>query len=227
MTFSVFRDGRPADPASGVTHQASGISKSNGDWDSGFGTDLDGSSSSYIDFPALSPTGNISVSYWANPDSIDSGTVNAIVSTYDGGVSDWFARGISDSNDELYIQMDGGSNNPQVHSGVVPSTNTWYHIVGIYDASTKNLSVYVNRNLKNSKIVSPGEADYTLGDGRIGKFNFGNPFEGTVDELSILDIMAIVSRLDRTDDQRTAVGTAPLGGDFKVLIFDRSQNSDA
>ena len=68
-------------------------------------------------------------------------------------------------------------------STLQPSANTWYHLVGVYDAAAHQLRLYVNGQLQ---AVTPFGGGFTAtGDTVIGRGKFGNPGDfvsGKIDE---------------------------------------------
>jgi hypothetical protein len=74
----------------------------------------------------------------------------------------------------------------------VLTTNTWYHVAGVYDAAAQTLSIYVNGVLDNgvlSGTVPAAQSDATVNvniaqrTGMPGTFNF----RGRIDEVHIFN----------------------------------------
>lgn len=116
---------------------------------------------------AISTTASYTVSAWANLSTLPSG--NATV------VSEW-----GTNNSPFYLQYNSGSwafsisNNdttsPTLNGAVGPSTvvaGTWYHITGVYNATTDTATLYVNGQLVGSQSNLPSwSAPGTLNIGR-------------------------------------------------------------
>ena len=76
------------------------------------------------------------------------------------------------------------SSNPQLISNLIPKTNTWYHIVGVYDVNTSYL--YINGILDNSSSITVALSNSTRFS--IGSSNTdasANYFNGLIDEVRI------------------------------------------
>jgi hypothetical protein len=111
--------------------------------------------------------------------SIDGTTVSAFYLQYNAGngrIS--FNRLASDSDSAASTVAEASA---------APSTGTWYHVVGVYDASAKTIALYVNGALQQS--VSFTSAWQGTGSTEVGRGKFsGNPTDfvnGTIDNARI------------------------------------------
>jgi len=72
-------------------------------------------------------------------------------------------------------------------ASAAPSTGTWYHVVGVYNASAQTIALYINGTLQQSvSFTSPWQATGNTLVGR-GKFS-GNPVDfvnGVIDNARI------------------------------------------
>jgi len=75
--------------------------------------------------------------------SIDAGTISPFYLQLTGGD---FAMTVRSANST--------SSTATTVTGLAPSTGTWYHVIGMYNASTSTLSLYVNGTLQNTATFS-------------------------------------------------------------------------
>jgi hypothetical protein len=93
--------------------------------------------------------------------------------------------GASSNGGELYFNIHTSNGSFTAFSGVVPSQNVWYNIVGTYDGS--NIKIYIDGVLKATTIVSGNINNNTellmLGDAGYG--GYSSILNGNLDEVSI------------------------------------------
>jgi len=93
--------------------------------------------------------------------------------------------GASSNGGELYFQVNTNTGDYQVFSGVVPSQNVWYNIVGTYDGL--NAKIYIDGVLKAtlSATGSINTNTQTLLLGDSGYSGYAGWLNGSLDEVSI------------------------------------------
>src|SRR6185295_7336602 len=75
----------------------------------------------------------------------------------------------------------------QRYGTTVRALNTWYHVAGVYDASTRTLNVYVNGVLNNGVLAGtvPATQVNSSVNVNIGRRTGGFYFNGIIDEVRI------------------------------------------
>jgi len=115
------------------------------------GADFERSNSEYLSITDASQTGldltnDFSVSMWINPESLSSGIENNLVGKY-ANASNQRSYTFSYYPNTTIFRMYNSSNGINVSNADISyslSTGTWYHVVGVYDASAGSIQVYVN-----------------------------------------------------------------------------------
>jgi hypothetical protein len=135
--------------------------------------------------PLLNSGGSYSVAAWVDLSQkgafatavSEDGTVNSVFFLQYDAADDRFAF----SNANARAVGDSGPN------GGSPTTGTWYHIVGVRDATANTMSIYVNGTLAGSTTVSP--ADLAAGPLATGRAKFGAQqvdfWPGSLDDVQI------------------------------------------
>ena len=70
-----------------------------------------------------------------------------------------------------------------------PVANQWYHVCGVFDSTTHEMSIYINGTFENSTVLN-GTIDVHASPIHLGARDFGGLdrfFEGTIDEVMIFD----------------------------------------
>lgn len=82
--------------------------------------------------------------------------------------------------------FNGGCNNADLNSGIVPVAGQWYHVVGTYDGVT--IKIFVNGVLANSAALATtiGTNTYDLNIGENSQAT-GRRWAGSIDEVKIFD----------------------------------------
>jgi glucose/arabinose dehydrogenase/PKD repeat protein len=164
-------------------------------WTTGkYGNSLSFSGNNFVNLgnPALlRMTGSMTLSAWinisANP-SDDAAIVGKLKS------AGWQLKTSPDTGPRTAaIQISSnGSNSIQRYSATVLTTNTWYHIAGVYDAAARTLNIYVNGVLDNGVLsgtvpAAQTDANFNVNIGQRtglpGTFNF----RGRLDEVHIFN----------------------------------------
>jgi len=172
--------------ASGLNGTATNIT-----W-SGDNAALNGTSSQIVTSgPAVSTTGSFTVSAWAKLDTLptdwktvvsqDGTNVPGFELHYDKEWSRWaFTRHNADNA--------SASSPVRAYANGTATTGVWTHLVGVYDASTKAMSLYVNGS-KSLYGATATTALASTGSVRIGSTHMGtnvsNYFPGAIDNVQI------------------------------------------
>ena len=169
-----------------------------------FALSLPGTSGSYADIPAdvVDTTQSFTVCAWINFNSVAG--FETFVSEDSGFQSAFFLQKRADTNTFCFTMPTNGASGPGTavfaDSGITPVGGPWYHVAGVYDASSQSLSVYVNGVLAGQTFAaSPSPANGHTGIGH-GQYNNGyvDWVNGAIDDvrfysgaLSAADILAI------------------------------------
>ncbi|MBF8295227.1 MAG: hypothetical protein HW389_1772, partial [Bacteroidetes bacterium] len=149
--------------------------------------------SSYVDFgnPALLQlTGSMTWSAWVNAaaNPPDDGQIIA----KSNGTNGWQLKTSPDTGPHTFgICVSSGGTRTQRYSTTVRSLNTWYHVVGVYNATAQTLDIYVNGVLDNGTLNGTVRASQ---DNAIVNVNIGKRtadawgsyyFNGIIDEVRV------------------------------------------
>lgn len=139
--------------------------------------------------PATSTNASFSVVAWAKLGA--KGTANRTLVSQDGAYLSGFYLHWNYSSDQWTLSMFGPDaasppNDAYAGNTATVNTNTWYHLVGVYDSTTQQARMYVNG--------SPGTAVGVTGAWNatgplvVGRGKWGGPvdqFNGVVDEVRV------------------------------------------
>ena len=146
--------------------------------------------SNYVDVgnPAsLQLTGSMTLSGWvyatANP--ADDGQIIAKSNDNDG----WQLKTSPDTGSHTFaVALGRGTYHTQRYSATVRQLNAWYHVTGVYNASSQTLDIYVNGQLDNGILsngpVPPSQTNANL-NVNIGRRTGGYNFIGTLDDVRV------------------------------------------
>src|SRR6266513_5324897 len=144
--------------------------------------------------PALNPPGAFSIAVWVNPKVAASGFHAVVVKNYTyflyASVSGYCGNG----------GVLAGFANTAVCTATPLAANTWTHLAVTYDGTT--LSLFRNGVLVASRAAS-GAAPSSTGTLQIGASQFGEYFNGLIDEVRIYD------RALSASDIQALLGAAP------------------
>jgi len=156
--------------------------------------------------PSLRISGSFTVSAWANWKAFNvGGTDEGIISKSGGFVSDvaWRLRGSEDcTNEAINLQVSGNGSTLAHRCGATTlSLNTWYHVVGVYNASTQTIDVYLNGVLDNGNLSGtvPASIYNSSSDVIIGRYWLTDDclFPGLIDEVRIYNYALSTSTIQQ------------------------------
>lgn len=133
--------------------------------------DFESGSSQYLtaaDSASLSLTSSLTLSAWIRPESTTAATEFAIASK-------GTAYQLVQYGDEIRMVI-GGSSNYATTNNVNLQTGTWYHVLGVYDASAQTVKIYVNGTEHVSTVT--GTIPSSISDGT-DSFDVGRLISGT------------------------------------------------
>lgn len=176
--------------------------------------------------PAVDTSGSFSVAAWVrSEDSGEGGVVSAEGSRNSGfrlyrlaGDGRWaFGRENTDTD---------GAAVTRAVSDSASAWGAWQHIAGVFDASAKTMTLYVNGKLQGSPVSFTGTPWKANGPLSIGKYKtagtYGGWFDGSIDQLQVWPRAVSASELGelvhpRSGSNMTIAGVAghwPLDGSF-------------
>jgi alpha-L-arabinofuranosidase len=184
--------GTTAADSSGNGHTAT--LEGNATWGSGqigsYALQLNGTPGTYADIsgPVINTTQSFTVAAWVNLTSTNG--YQTFVSIDGSQVSGFYFQLRGDSGKFALTRLAGDSTSSAtvVASALsAPTTNTWYYLVGVYDASAQTISLYVDGALQQTvSFTSPWQA---TGDTVIGRGKYsGSPVDfvsGRIDDVRI------------------------------------------
>ena len=152
---------------------------------------LTGAVGSYADIPrdVVDTTKSFTVAAWVKLNSL--GGFQTFVSEDSGFQATFFLQKRGDTNTFTFTQPFGAAGGPGVavyaDSGITPTLGTWYHVVGVYDATQQSASIYVNGVLAGQVYsVSPSPANGHTGIGH-GQYNnnYVDWVNGAIDDVRL------------------------------------------
>ena len=146
-------------------------------------------SSSYVDLgnPAsFQSAGSMTWSAWVNAAG-NPGDDGQIVAQSDDA-SGWQFKTSADTGVRTFgIAIGANGSHTQRNSNTVLALNTWYHVAGVYNATTQSLDIYVNGVLDNGVLRGTVPSSQVLAglNATVGKRSGGYYFNGVIDNLRI------------------------------------------
>jgi hypothetical protein len=152
---------------------------------------LTGAAGAYADIPrdVVDTTKSFTVAAWVKLNSL--GGFQTFVSEDSGFQATFFLQKRGDTNTFTFTQPFGAAGGPGVavypDSGMTPTVGTWYHVTGVYDATQRSASIYVNGVLAGQVYsVSPSPANGHTG---IGNGQYNNSYvdwvNGSIDDVRL------------------------------------------
>jgi lysozyme family protein len=115
--------------------------------------------------PVIDPTKSFTVSLWVNLTK-NTGTQTFVslpgtqVSNFYLQLGGWLSGGFVI---DLYPTDSTAASDAYTESTTKPAPNTWYHVTGVYDATAKQVRIYVNGKLENQAAAPGGSFANTTG----------------------------------------------------------------
>jgi hypothetical protein len=155
---------------------------------------------------SLQQTGSITLSAWVKFNNIIPD--KAIVSKHKGSpYRSYFLGTIPTSNHFRFIISSDGTSTSILDSNTTLVTETWYHVVGVFNASAQTMELYVNGSLDNSMSGGsvPTSVFNTSVNGAIGRHEGpGDYFDGLIDEVEIYNGALSTSEIEAIYDAGSA-----------------------
>jgi hypothetical protein len=111
--------------------------------------------------PQIEPTGSMTLAAWVNAGTLTTTFNDDVIISRDdfaGGYVGWVLKiGTLDCGTlaaAIQIASDA-TTSPERCSTTMPTTNTWYHVAGVYDATAATLDLYVDGVLDDGTLVNP------------------------------------------------------------------------
>ncbi len=160
--------------------------------------------------PTLRLTGSMTVSAWINSAAFPAD--DAAVVSRRGSIGMQLDTTIDRGPRTIGFKLTNSAGNDMFRYGsTAMQTGTWYHIAGVYDASTSSLDVYLNGLLDNGALVGTVTSaqqnspdDVFIGRRASGGFEFN----GSIDDVRIYD-RALTAAEIRADMNTALAGGAP------------------
>src|SRR5581483_207551 len=192
---------------------------------------LNGSGGTNVDIPAtvIDTTQSFSVAAWVKLNSLSG--YQTFVSIDGSQVSAFYLQLRGDTGQFAFTRLGGDSTSSSTtvaSASDAPSMGIWYHLVGIYDASAKTISLYVNGSLQQT--VAYSSAWQGTGHTEIGRGKYaGNPVDfvnGQIDDVHIYNIalsaksVADLATIDYwTFDEGSGTNAADASGNSRTAIL--------
>ena len=138
------------------------------------------------DSTSLSVTGSLTLAAWINPETVSVGTYN-ILAKWDGSNESYR---LMQNADEIRIELDASGNYVETSSSNL-AAGTWYHVVGVFDATSATAKVFINGLEATSSTT--GTIPSSTGDD-VGVFHLGAEdstggatgyYDGIIDEARV------------------------------------------
>lgn len=176
------------DEASGNANDSSGngntltntnsVSYTSGKFGNAGDFEKDSSQYQYVaDNANLSTTGDLSVGGWIKPESVTADIQFNIAGKWDGANESYL---LAQFGDEIRFYVDSSSNYVTTTASNL-TTATWYHVLGIYSASSRTAKIYINGVEQTT--TTTGTIPASIGDDG-GRFGIGAE-DSTVDNGTI------------------------------------------
>lgn len=129
----------------------------------------------------LFTSGGFTIEAWVKASAIN--RTQHIFSDYtSGGVTSSFVLGMNTSNNFTFFWENPSTTFPTVTSATTGTTGTWYHVVGVWDGTTRTIYINGSSDGTNNTAQSRSDAGQNAAIGRAGSFN-GLYFSGVIDEV--------------------------------------------
>jgi glucose/arabinose dehydrogenase/PKD repeat protein len=173
-----------------------------------------GSPLNYVDLASASPwslTGSATWSAWVFATGTPADDGQIIAKSGSAGAAGWQLKTSPDTGPHTFaigVSPDGVSN-VQRYSTTVRQLNTWYHVAGVYDASTQSLHIYVNGVLDDGVLrgTVPAAQFSPSVNTNIGRRTGGFYFAGRIDELRVYNTALTQAQIQA--DMNTPITAGP------------------
>ncbi len=187
-------------------------------------------SSSYVSLgnpAALQLTGSMTLSAWvriANYVTAD----NQIIAKADA-TGGWQLKATPDTGARTFgvVVSPASGSKANRYSTARASTNKWIHVAGVYDATAKTMSMYVNGSLSNGGlqgVIPASQWNNANQPVTIGRRTGGSYFNGIIDEARVYN--RALSAAEIQADMNTALPSAPPAVMLSVNGSPRSTGSE-
>ncbi len=193
--YWAFDEGTGSSAADATGNSFNATLQSGAKWVSGkVGTSaLSLTGTSYVDIPAavVNTASSFSVSAWVNLNKL--GGYQTFVSLDGNNVSAFSLQLRSDTGKFAFARPASDSATSAVTSAAAStsvSSGTWYHLVGVYDADSRTISLYVNGNLQQTVAYTSdwqGRGHTAIGRSKYGS-NFTNFANAQIDDVHMYNI---------------------------------------
>ncbi len=145
--------------------------------------------SSFVDvgLPALlQNTGSMTLAAWVYATANPTNDGQIISQSTNGG--GWQLKTTPDTGPATFgVKVTGSAGQTYRYSKTVRALNTWYHVAGVYNATTQTLDIYVNGVLDNGTLRGTVPSAQVLQNVNvnIGRRGGGYYFNGTIDEVRV------------------------------------------
>jgi hypothetical protein len=145
--------------------------------------------SSFVDLgipPLLQNTGSMTWAAWVFATATPANDGQIISQSASGG--GWQLKTTPDTGPQTFgVKVTGSTGQAYRYSKTVRALNTWYHVAGVYNATTKSLDIYVNGVLDDGTLLGTVPAAQVLQNTNvnIGRRNGGYYFSGVIDEVRV------------------------------------------
>ena len=161
-------------------------------------------------------TGSFAISAWAKVDGFNHSGYGEVIIGVNWASSAAIILGFENSG-QIIFRVQTGSDNFVV-SNTIATTGRWYHIVGVRNAVTDQLQLFVNGFLENAVPDNSGSLTSTQNWSISGQYVWTGPvqgiFHGYLDEVMIFDtVLSPVDILSAYQNQAmTVLSTSPVSG---------------
>ena len=172
--------------------------------------------SSYVDLgnpAALQLTGSMTVEAWvkAAATPADDGQIVAKSDSTSG----WQLKTTPDNGPQNFSVVVTNSSQRRIKrfSTTTRALNTWYHVAGVYNASARTMTIYVNGVLENGTLQGtvPTANLNAAVNANIGRRTGGLYFNGVIDEVRIYNRALSATEIQSDMNTPLGGGTTPSG----------------
>ncbi len=196
-----------------------------------------GGSNNYVSLPdtaALDFAGSWTLSAWVNNSNLPGSAGNAFIINRDNNVSKTayvleidHHQGCPAAGQSWRVsfQDSGGTQHMACYAATI-NTGTWYHVVGVWDASAFNLMIYVNGTLDVTQNTGASVPVITSGSGlRVGSDGGGTSrWNGVLDDVRLYNRVLSAAEITTLYNWHVSPPSSGLAGRWK---FDESGGTTA